>query len=108
MISARFVITSNHLPGMDARLRAEDNRIRRRGAFQIIARATPRTPVDTGALRNNTIADETGVYWLQEYAADQNFGTVRGVTPKLFATQSAAEVIPLMIDEYKTIGWRLV
>lgn len=93
----------NHLPGASAVIRAEDDRIRRRGANTIYARSVPRTPVDTGALRGNVTIDANGVTWNQEYALFQELGTVRGIEPRLFATASAEETFPEMIADYRRL-----
>lgn len=102
------VIISNKFPGMSGRLRQADRDIRMKGALDIYATSIPYTPVDTGALRGNVTTNETGVYWHQDYAPYQEFGTVRGVTPKLFASHAASVVFPQMIAAYQQIEGRLV
>ena len=102
------VIVKNRFPGMDGRLREADRDIRMKGALDIYAASLPLTPIDTGALRANVVANETGVYWNQNYAAHQNYGTVRGVTPKLFANTAYDQVLPGMLKSYEQLEGRLI
>lgn len=107
-MEASIVIKLNKLPGMGARLRAADRDIRMKGALDIYAASLPMTPIDTGLLRGNVEATENGVHWRQDYAAHQEFGTVRGVTPKLFARTAFERVVPEMIAAYKGMERQLV
>lgn len=98
----------NKLPGMGGRLRQADRDIRTKSALDIYATSIPYTPVDTGALRANVTTNEDGVHWQQLYAAHQEFGTVRGVTPKLFGRTAFEQVVPEMIVAYQQLEGRLV
>lgn len=107
-MQASVVIRSNHLPGMAGRLREADRDIRMKGALDMYAVSLPLTPIDTGALRGNVSVNENGVHWHQDYAAYQDKGTVRGVTPKLFAETAFTQVVPGMIAAYKSLEGRLI
>lgn len=106
-MKADVVIIENRFPGMGARLKQADRDIRMKGALDIYAASLPLTPIDTGALRANVVVNETGVYWNQNYASFQEFGTIRGVTPKLFAITAYDQVLPGMIAAYKQLEGRL-
>ena len=108
MIAATVVIKTNHLPGMDGRLRQAERDIRMKGALDLGAAADPWTPVLTGALRGNKTMDENGVWWHQGYAAHQNFGTVRGITPKGFAEHGYQVAVPPMLAAMRQIEGQLV
>ena len=107
-MEATVVVKMNKLPGMDARLRQADRDIRMKGALDIHAASLPYTPVDTGLLRGNVEATEDGVHWRQEYAAHQEFGTVRGVTPKLFARTGFEQTMPSIMAAYQHLERQLV
>ena len=107
-MEATVVVKMNKLPGMDARLRQADRDIRMKGALDIYAASLPYTPVDAGLLRGNVETTENGVHWRQAYAAHQEFGTVRGVTPKLFARTAFEQTMPSIMAAYKDLEGRLV
>jgi HK97 gp10 family phage protein len=83
------------------------SRIVRKTAFDLLERATPNVPVDTGFLRNSGgvrvgrgmfgmfggSGSETSaeVYWSAFYAIYQEFGT-RYIAPNFFATNAARDV----------------
>ena len=50
----------------------------------------------------------TGVYWLQDYAAHQNFGTVRGVPANHFAETGFNVGYPGMMAAYQDLERQLV
>lgn len=108
MLRATVTIRSNKLPGMDGRLRTAVRDALTKGALDIYAASLPLTPVDTGALRANVTATADGVHWQQEYAAYQEFGTVRGVTPKRYAGQAFERVAPGMVRALSQLEGRLV
>ena len=108
MLTATLVVKKNRIPGMDGRLRQADRDIRIKGAEDMYAGSLPTTPVDTGLLRGNVVRDETGVYWLQDYAAHQNFGTVRGVPANHFAETGFNVGYPGMIAAYQDLERQLV
>lgn len=58
-----------------------------------LKRSRPLTPYRTGHLRNTAQLDVQRlvviVFWMAAYAAYQEFGTRRGIKPKLYATTSA-------------------
>lgn len=107
-MQATVVVIQNRFPGMSGRLAQADRDIRTKGALDVYAASVPLTPVDTGALRANVTANEDGVHWHQGYAAYQEMGTVRGVTPKLFARTAFEQTLPGVIAAYKGIEGRLV
>ncbi len=101
------VTISNKFPGMSGRLRSGVDDILTKGALDIYAASLPYTPIKTGLLRANVVADNTGVYWNQHYASHQELGTVRGVTPKLFATTAYHQVAPGMMAAFNQLEGRL-
>ncbi len=108
MLTATVVIKTNHFPGMSGRLRAKVDDVLTKGALDLYAASIPMTPVDTGALRGNVTATKDGVHWHQGYAAYQEMGTVRGVTPKLFAQTAYQHTAPGMIAALQSIEGDLV
>lgn len=92
-MQARITATSNRLAELKPALRALGESALDAGAVTCIEAATPRTPVDTGALRANVVIESgqgyRNVKWLQHYAIYQNFGTSRGVPASGFAEAGA-------------------
>lgn len=91
-------IKKNDFARLSGKLPRETSAIISKAAFDVITLATPKTPVDTGFLRNSaTVAMENDflaiVTWAAEYAAYQEFGT-RSIAPRLFATGGAEQVRP--------------
>jgi hypothetical protein len=78
-----------------------------RGVETCIATADPLTPRDTGMLVGNKSITGGGgtrtLTWNQSYAAYQEFGTSRGVSAKLFATQGADAANAVIGEELA--GW---
>jgi hypothetical protein len=79
-----------------------------KGALDIYAASIPWTPIETGALRGNVTANKDGVHWHQHYAAHQDKGTVRGITPKLFAEHGYDVTVPGMLSALQQIEGELV
>lgn len=108
-MSVAIVIRSNHLPGMDERLRARAAQIDTKAAFDAWAASKPYTPVDTGHLINAVTVTPAApgrpatVHWHAHYAAYQEFGTVRGVRPKRFAAQGVERVKPSWIAAHRQL-----
>lgn len=98
-MSVSVQVVKNGFKGGGARLQSNVASAMRSGIDQLNHRSVRYTPVDTGELRaNKTIdypqpGDLTGkLTWNQEYAAYQEFGTVRGVPAKYFATKAARQI----------------
>lgn len=108
MITATVTIKTNHLPGMSGRLTGAVDDVLTKGALDIYAASIPWTPIETGALRGNVTTNKNGVHWHQHYAAHQEMGTVRGITPKLFARTAYERVAPGMIAALQQIEGELV
>lgn len=109
-MSVAIVVRLDRLPGMDARLRQGAPAIDTKAAFDTYAASRPYTPVRTGALVNNVVVTPAGggrpasVHWLQHYAAYQELGTVRGVTPKRFAGRAVQQVQPGWIRAHQALA----
>lgn len=83
---------------------AKTSAVVRKTAFDILALSIPRTPVDTGFLRNSASVSatdtEAAIHWAAHYAAFQEFGT-RYIAPRLFATSAAEAVRPGYVQAMK-------
>jgi hypothetical protein len=90
---AEVVIHSNRCPAIAARFEPAVRDITQAAVFQVVARADPATPVDTGNLKNNKSIGPDFVHWHAAYAAFVDKGTVR-MAPRLFATNAANTVFP--------------
>lgn len=108
------VINFNNIPQVEPKARAGAAMALNRAVMSTISYADPLTPVDTGALKGNkTITNASagsltaGVSWNQEYAIYQELGTVRGITPKLFATTGSERSKPGLITDMTAVGGKL-
>lgn len=108
MIAASVTIKTNRFPGMGGRLNRAVDDILTKGALDLYAASIPYTPVDTGALRGNVTANREGVHWHQGYASFQEMGTIRGVTPKLFARTAFEQTVPGIRAALSSIEGELV
>jgi hypothetical protein len=108
-VSIAIEIRKNRFPGADRRLQRGAEVIDTKAAFDVYAISRPYTPVDTSALVNNVVVtgargrQPATVHWLQHYAAYQELGTVRGVTPKRFAGRAVQQVQPSWIRAHQEL-----
>jgi hypothetical protein len=105
-MSVTVTLISNRLPAMPAHLNAAVKDITKKALFQVVATADPRTPVETGFLKNSKEITDDSVHWLAPYAADQDKGTVH-IPPTLFATHAADVVRPQWVAALSQIEGRL-
>jgi hypothetical protein len=109
-VSVFIVQKENHLPGLGDRWRARADVIDTKAAFDAWSASKPYTPVRTGHLINAvTVTPAAGgrpatVHWHAHYAAYQEFGTVRGVTPKRFAAQGVEHVKPSWLAAHRQLA----
>ncbi len=98
-------VTYNHFPQVAAALPLRVSQIVRKTLFDVIAQATPNTPVDTGHLRNAISVEGPGgspiapgdtsgfTHWHAGYALYQEEGT-RYITGHHFARDAVNAVRP--------------
>lgn len=98
-MSVSVQVVHNGFRGGGERLQRNVASAMRSGIDQLNYRSVRYTPVDFGYLRDNKTIDypQPGnlvgkITWNQEYAAYQEFGTVRGVPAKYFATKAARQI----------------
>jgi HK97 gp10 family phage protein len=113
MAATRIEIVFNTLPEVAARFPQLVADANNRAMLQTVAIADPRTPVDTGHLKNakqltsatpgNLTSD---VAWTAEYAAYVNFGTAR-MAAQPFATSAVEEVKGAWLAALAGIGAKL-
>lgn len=108
-LTTRVTINKNDFPDIAANMPMRCERIVTKTAHDLLAISTPLTPVDTGALRNETDVEDGAtptqkiVAWYVNYAAYQNMGT-RRIPPKFFANRAAAEVFPAFVEALKAVA----
>lgn len=109
-VTATVVVRMNRLPGAEGRIRRRIDDVNNKALLDVVAVADPLTPVDTGDLKGRkVIALSSGgrggsIHWTMFYAAYQELGTARGVTPKLFATTAVSRVRPGWLAAFRAIG----
>lgn len=113
MIEANVTVTKNILPRIESRFAPEIADTLNTGVFDLVAAADPRTPVDTGDLKNKKQLDmasggnlSASVTWTMDYAAYVDQGTVYQA-PQPYATTTADAVFPGVIANLTALEGRL-
>lgn len=114
-MSLELVVKFNKIPQVAPNARRFAAAALNTAVMTTIQVADPLTPVDTGLLKGNkaiVVASagslEASVDWVQEYGVYQEFGTSRGIAPKLFATTGVQAAEHGLVRDIGSIGGKLV
>lgn len=113
MAAVDVIILKNDLPLIPTRLRSAVADVNNRAMFRTIAIADPRTPVETGNLKNAKAVTPASpgdlvseIHWTADYAGFVNGGT-RFMAARPFATSAVEEVKPQWLADLAGIGAKL-
>src|SRR5687767_7049061 len=98
----QLIVKSNNLPKARAKLPRETKDVVAATAFQLKASADPKTPVDTGNLKNNATIGPDYVTWHAPYTGFVNYGT-RYMAARPFIDEAVAEVQPMFVAALKAL-----